>query len=46
MIRWLLAIAVVGSVITIAPGEDGVVVQKMLNGIYRSAELGREVVIK
>lgn len=29
-----------------APGEDGVVVQKMLNGIYQSAESGKEVVIK
>lgn len=30
----------------LAPGEDGLVVQKMLNGIYRSAELGKEVRIR
>ncbi len=29
-----------------APGEDGVMVQKILDGLYRSAERGREVAIK
>lgn len=29
-----------------SPAEDGLVVQKMLDGIYRSSELGREVSIK
>ena len=29
-----------------APGEDGLVVQQMLDGIYRSAELNREVTIR
>lgn len=29
-----------------APGEDGVAIQKMLDAIYRSAELGREVPIR
>jgi len=29
-----------------APGEDGLTVQKMLDGLYRSAELGREVKIR
>lgn len=29
-----------------APGEDGLAVQKMLDGIYRSSEAGKEVVIK
>jgi len=29
-----------------SPGEDGVVVQKMLNAIYLSSETGREVLIK
>lgn len=29
-----------------APGEAGLAVQKMLDGIYRSAEAGKEVVIK
>lgn len=29
----------------LAPGEDGLAVQKMLDAIYRSAELGREVEI-
>ena len=29
-----------------APGSDGLVVQKMLDGIYKSAELGREVRIQ
>ena len=28
-----------------APGEEGLMVQKMLDGIYRSAEAGKEVVI-
>ena len=31
---------------TVAPGEHGLIVQKMLDGIYNSAEKGREVVIK
>ena len=31
---------------TMAPGEHGLMVQKMLNGIYESAEKGREVRIK
>jgi len=30
---------------TLAPGEDGLMVQKMLDGIYASAEKGREVKI-
>ena len=30
----------------IAPGEHGLIVQKMLDGIYRSAEVGREVPIR
>ena len=30
---------------TMAPGEDGLMVQKMLDGIYASAEKGREVKI-
>ncbi len=30
----------------LAPGEEGLVVQKMLDAIYKSAELGREVKIK
>ncbi len=29
-----------------APGEHGVLVQQILNGIYRSAETGREVPIE
>jgi predicted dehydrogenase len=29
-----------------APGEDGLTVQKMLDGIYRSAEAGKEVPLK
>lgn len=29
-----------------APGEAGLAVQKMLDGVYRSAEAGKEVVIK
>lgn len=29
-----------------APGEDGLAVQKMLDGVYRSAEAGREVAIE
>ncbi|NQT87449.1 Gfo/Idh/MocA family oxidoreductase [bacterium] len=29
-----------------APGEDGVMVQKILDGLYRSGERGREVAIK
>ncbi len=29
-----------------APGEDGLATQKMLDAIYRSAELGKEVTIK
>jgi len=29
-----------------APGEDGMMVQKILDGLYRSAEAGREVAIK
>ena len=29
-----------------APGEDGLMVQKILDGLYRSAERGREVAIK
>jgi predicted dehydrogenase len=29
-----------------SPGEDGVMVQKILDGLYRSAERGREVAIK
>jgi predicted dehydrogenase len=29
-----------------APGEHGLLVQQMLNGIYRSAELGREVALE
>ncbi|MFP4056050.1 MAG: Gfo/Idh/MocA family protein [Candidatus Brocadiia bacterium] len=29
-----------------APGEDGLVVQKMLDGLYRSAERGKEVAIR
>jgi len=29
-----------------APGEDGLAVQKMLDGVYRSAEAGKEVVIR
>ena len=29
-----------------APGEDGLAVQKMLNGIYRSAERGKEIPIR
>jgi len=29
-----------------APGEDGLMVQKMLDGLYRSAERGREVTIR
>ena len=28
---------------TIAPAEHGLMVQKMLNGIYASAEKGREI---
>jgi predicted dehydrogenase len=28
-----------------APGEAGLAVQKMLDGVYRSAEAGREVTI-
>ncbi len=31
---------------TMAPAEDGLMVQKMLDGIYASAEKGREVVIR
>ena len=31
---------------TMAPGEHGLMVQKMLDGIYESAEKGREVAIK
>ncbi len=31
---------------TMAPGEHGLMVQKMLDGIYTSAEKGREVAIK
>ena len=31
---------------TMAPGEHGLMVQKMLDGIYQSAEKGREVAIK
>jgi len=30
----------------VAPGEDGLVVQKMLDGIYKSSEVGREIPIK
>jgi predicted dehydrogenase len=30
----------------ICPGEDGVAIQKMLDGIYKSAEVGKEVVIR
>jgi len=30
----------------VCPGEDGVAVQKMLDGIYKSAEVGKEVVIR
>ena len=29
-----------------SPGEDGVAIQKMLDGIYKSAEAGKEVTIK
>lgn len=29
-----------------APGEDGLTVQKMIDGVYRSSEAGREVAIK
>jgi predicted dehydrogenase len=31
---------------TEAPGEAGLMVQKMLDGIYESAEKGREVAIR
>ena len=31
---------------TVAPGEHGLMVQKMLDGIYNSAEKGKEVIIK
>jgi len=31
---------------TMAPGEHGLMVQKMLDGIYESAAKGREVRIK
>ena len=30
----------------VCPGEDGVAVQKMLDGIYKSAEVGKEVAIR